>query len=306
MKLLEKLLLLSILLFISACGSQKMKVKTVTKTIRDTVVIKEVKEVTKKNAYTSAKLKDYNIADTFFPAIGQDDRIKFLILHYTALDYSASARVLTTQKVSSHYLVPDTETNEILILVSEDKRAWHAGYSHWGKRDNLNDTSIGIEIVNQGFRESGGEMIFYPFSEKQFKKVGELAQDIVKRYNIEPQNITGHADIAPQRKHDPGPLFPWKRLHDEYNVGAWYNEEDKQSFMSTFPYSDLDQPSFILQVQGEFQKYGYEIEKTGVWDEQSEKVITVFQFHFRPNKYDGRLDAETWAILKALNKKYRD
>ncbi len=306
MKLLQKLFLLIVFGFISSCGSQKMKVKTITKTVRDTVVIKEVKEISNTPIYKSAELKDYSVDGTFFPAVGQDDRIKFLVLHYTAMDNQGSIKVLTQRQVSSHYLVPDNENNEIFILVSEDKRAWHAGYSHWGKRDNLNDTSIGIEIVNNGFRDSGGEMIFYPYTEKQIKKVGELAKDIVKRYNIEAQNVIGHADVAPQRKYDPGPLFPWKRLYDEYGVGAWYNEEDKQSFLSSFPYAEMDQTSFILSAQGEFQKYGYEIEKTGVWDEQTEKVIRVFQFHFRPYKYDGRMDAETWAILKALNKRYRD
>ena len=97
----------------------------------------------------------------------------------------------------------------------------------------LNDTSIGIEIVNPGYTtDASGAKIFPDFDEHQMKKVAALVKDIVTRYNIPPTNILAHSDIAPTRKQDPGPLFPWKRLYDEYQVGMWYDETAKQTFLN--------------------------------------------------------------------------
>ncbi|MTE25266.1 N-acetylmuramoyl-L-alanine amidase, partial [Microbacterium sp. ZXX196] len=77
---------------------------------------------------------------------------------------------------------------------------------------------------NKGYTTgTAGEKVFYPFPEHQFKKVAALVKDIVERYNIPPTQILAHSDIAPTRKQDPGPFFPWKRLYDEYNVGMWYD-----------------------------------------------------------------------------------
>lgn len=292
--------------FILSCQPQ-MEIRTITKTIRDTVVIKETKIISTPPKYTSAHLEQYEIDDAHFPSIGQDFRQKILVLHYTALPEQKSIRVLTEQQVSSHYLVTDAANDKINLLVSEDHRAWHAGVSHWGKRDNLNDSSIGIEIVNEGYYiEQDTLMKFYPYPEHQFKKVAILCQDIVNRYKIEPQDVVAHSDIAPQRKQDPGAMFPWKRLYDEYQVGAWYDEADKTYFIHRYRSNKINDVRFILSVQDELEEYGYQISKSGIWDKQTKKVLRAFQMHFRPENYNGYLDAETWAILKALNKKYRE
>lgn len=287
---------------LSSCGSSKnIPHKVITKIVRDTVVINsktEQYEMTR-----AAKLDNHKITAINYPAIGQDERVRFLVLHYTALDNDTSMRVLTQQEVSSHYLVNDIDDDQIHLLVDETKRAWHAGASKWKNLDNLNFTSIGIEIVNRGYTVLNGVKTHYPYPDYQFKKIGDLTKNIVNRYKINPVNVIGHSDIAPGRKHDPGPLFPWKRLYDEYGVGAWYNDIDKQTYLSSAPFV-FDGEIIIKEFQNELKKYGYDIIVTGVWDEQTKKVTQAFQYHFNPTKYDGLLDAETWAIIKALNKKY--
>ena len=287
---------------LSSCGSSnKLPQKVVTKIIRDTIIINS--KTDKPEMARAAKLENYKINSDSYPAIGQDERIRFLVLHYTALDQPTSLRVLTQQEVSSHYLINDSDDDQIHLLVDETKRAWHAGVSKWKNIDNLNFTSIGIEITNRGYTTSGGVTTHYPYPEFQFKKIGELTKDITRRYNILPINVVGHSDIAPGRKHDPGPLFPWKRLYDEYGVGAWYNEQDKVSFIAVAPF-DFQGETIIKGIQADLAKYGYSIQQTGVWDEQTKKVVQAFQYHFNPTKTDGMIDVETWAILKALNKKY--
>jgi N-acetylmuramoyl-L-alanine amidase len=230
---------------------------------------------------------------------GQNFRQRFIIVHYTVSDRERSIDLLTNKDVSSHYLITDKENEPIYYLVDENKRAWHAGVSSWGNFSNLNDNSIGIEIVNKGFDMKNGKMSFYEFPSWQVHKTAVLLLDLVKRYNIEPQNILGHSDIAPQRKQDPGPLFPWKELYENYGIGMWYNEADIKKHKDSFSRAT------IPEVQKELKKFGYEINISGEYDVQTKNVITAFQFHFRPAGYDGVMDAETFAILKSLNEKYK-
>jgi len=256
----------------------------------------------------SAKPMGYKVVKTYFPAIGQNFRQKYLILHYTALPDDKSITVLTQQSVSSHYLVNNTGDNEIYQLVDENKRSYHAGVSSWRSDKNLNDTSIGIEIVNTGYAsDSTGKKIFAPFSDDQVKKVAALAKDIITRYQIPATNVLAHSDIAPTRKQDPGPMFPWKKLYDQYQIGMWYDETSKQNFFNiaqtdfAVRYNDA---SFIFLIQTALQKFGYGLELNGKWDDATKKTIEAFQYHFRPQNYDGIMDAETWAILQSLNQKY--
>lgn len=292
---------LFILLLLMSCGSSN-KIAVKTKIIHDTVYVTDINP--KYHVITEANLSDYPISKQHFPSQASDDRIKFLVLHYTVSDYPTSIRILTQKNVSAHYLVPDAPADTIQLLVSEDKRAYHAGYSAWNGRENLNDTSIGIEIVNKGFIKVGDSLVFQSFPDFQIKKVAALAKNIISRYNIDPTYVVGHSDIAPLRKQDPGPLFPWKALYTQYNIGAWYDEADKQLFIQqfiddTYPYNSA------LEFQKALQKYGYKIDLTDNWDKNTKDIIRAFQWHFRPEKADGVVDNETWAILQALNKKYR-
>lgn len=147
-------------------------------------------------------------------------RIKVLVIHYTADDFDASLATLTDKNVSSHYLIPAVPPlyhgkPRIWQLVPENDLAWHAGISFWRGATRINDTSIGIELENRGWQKSAGSKYFAPFEPAQIQALIPLAKDILARYDIKPQNVVAHADVAPQRKDDPGPLFPWKALAEQ-------------------------------------------------------------------------------------------
>ena len=257
----------------------------------------------------SANPSNYKVSKTFFPAVGQNFRQRYIILHYTALDHDKSTMVLTQQSVSSHYLVNDTNDNEIYQLVDENKRAYHAGISYWRKIENLNDTSIGIEIVNPGYTaDAQAVKTFYDYPEWQFKKVAALVKDLVNRYQIPATNVIGHSDVAPTRKEDPGPKFPWKRLYNEYGVGMWYEEASKMNYLNQInpeTYAlESNNSTFIFKYQTMLNSFGYNIMPSGTYDAATKKTIEAFQYHFRPENYNGVMDPETYAILQALLEKY--
>lgn len=232
-----------------------------------------------------------------------EQRIRFLVLHYTQLDFHASLDILTKGKVSAHYLVPEQSAfNSRIVyrLVDETLLAHHAGESYWQGRRRLNDTSIGIEIVNLGFKNQYEPREWYPFEDAQIDTVVALCKDIIQRYHIQPTCVVAHSDIAPTRKEDPGPLFPWKKLAVQ-GIGAWYDEQLVQRMIQVASFkADPD----IRKVQTQLGIYGYDIQITGELDEQTRKVLTAFQMHFRPRDYSGNPDSETCAILESLVHQY--
>ncbi|XVN42816.1 MAG: N-acetylmuramoyl-L-alanine amidase [Candidatus Rickettsia vulgarisii] len=237
------------------------------------------------------------IDNTTYKAPSFNERVKSLVLHYTERNLETSLKLLLGQNVSVHYLVSDIKPYPIFQLVDESKRAWHAGESCWQGRHNLNDTSIGIEIVNLGYKNNlDGNIQWYPYPEEQIGIVTD-AKIIINNYNIHPTCVIGHSDIIPGRKVDPGPLFSWKTLYDN-GIGAWYDDKDLADTKKSVDLSN------ILSIQENFNKYGYNLIPTGIIDQQTTDVIKSFQMHFRPEDYSGKLDAETVAILEALLKKY--
>lgn len=251
------------------------------------------------------------VIDTSFPATGFNERgdepVGQVILHYTAAPFASSLYTLTRDGVSAHYLLPDPEEpsyraagyDELRAfrLVDEDKRAWHAGVSHWGGRDNLNSRSIGIELVNLA-RDDSGVFTFPAYAEEQIEVLVALLRDIVSRYpQIAPVDILGHSDVAFGRKSDPGPRLPWRRLH-ESGIGAWFDQTTRAMYLRRFC---VGLPPEV-EVERAFQRYGYAPAKNRQGFEQRTRA---FQMHFRARDYCGFLDAETCAILYALNEKYR-
>ncbi|HDL8053263.1 TPA: N-acetylmuramoyl-L-alanine amidase [Yersinia enterocolitica] len=244
--------------------------------------------------------------DTSTPSIAQNERVRFLVLHYTATDDAESLRLLTQGDVSAHYLVkthPEILDGKpvVLQLVPESQRAWHAGVSYWQGRNSLNDTSIGIEIVNKGFTERMLRREWYPYNESQIELIERLTKDILERYNIDPTNVVAHSDIAPLRKSDPGPLFPWKRLAEQ-GIGAWPDDATVTKYIDGRNKNDLASVAIIQQA---LAHYGYQIPQSGELDDETSQVIKAFQMHFRAQDFSGVPDVETEAIALALVEKYR-
>ncbi len=256
------------------------------------------------------------------PSTNHNSRIDYLVIHATSESFEESLRLLSTPNsnpVSAHYLVPTQndpsypERNlRVYRLVDENRRAWHAGISKWGNESSLNDRSIGIEVVNdfkcrnlesdaeddQGIQV---ECQFPAYPESQIDLLIQLITDILNRYqDIDPIDIVAHADIAPSRKSDPGPLFPWSQLY-ENGIGAWYENDAASEHLEIIR---GQQPS-VSEVQCALLVYGYPIEITGRHDAQSQFAMRAFQLHFRPSNYDGSIDDESIAILLSLNEKYR-
>ena len=248
--------------------------------------------------------------DTSIQSPNHDSRVRTLVLHYTAQTLVDSLASLTDPQMqgSSHYLVPDAASGggrfRIYALAQESRRTWHAGVSYWQGERMLNASTVGIEVVNLGFpAQDENEPLmsrrWYPYAEEQIAVVGRLAADVIARHEILPQKVIGHSDIAPGRKWDPGPLFPWHQLYAQYGVGAWPEAEAVRYYGSHQPFR-----GDIGALQGKLLAYGYDAPQTGVLDAQTGDVVAAFQAHFRSARYDGVPDVETVAILDALLEKY--
>ncbi len=215
-----------------------------------------------------------------------------LVMHYTGMETAQAALDILCSahsKVSCHYLVD--EKGDITQMVREDARAWHAGRAYWAGEHDVNSSSIGIEIVNEGH-----VLEMKDFPDPQIESVIDLAKDILSRHSIPARSIIGHSDIAPDRKKDPGERFPWGRLY-ESGIGHWVE-----------PVALSDDPGFgigeahdrIALAQEMLAHYGYQVPVDGHFDEATDLVVRAFQRHFRPQKIDGRLDRSTYATLENL------
>ncbi len=150
------------------------------------------------------------------PSSNYNDRpdgviINSIIIHYTGMRTAQDAlnRLCDVQaEVSAHYTIDEDGT--VYNHVSPDKRAWHAGVSQWNELKNFNDFSVGIELVNPGH-----EFGYRPFPNVQMDALIFLMKDLHAQYPIDKKLVLGHSDIAPDRKQDPGELFPWDRLVNE-------------------------------------------------------------------------------------------
>lgn len=164
------------------------------------------------------------------PAIHYDvRRPNYVIIHHTA-QRSLAQTVRTFQlehtKVSAHYVIG--RDGQVVQMLNDYLRSWHAGRSKWGTITDMNSVSLGIELDNNG-RE--------PFSEAQIQSLLTLLETLKTKYRIPFTNFIGHSDIAPARKNDPSVLFPWKRLAAR-GFGVWYDESNLQPVPANFNYVD--------------------------------------------------------------------
>jgi len=198
--------------------------------------------------------------------------IDMLVIHYTGMTSGAAALARlcdSTAKVSAHYLIE--EDGRVFQLVDEGNRAWHAGVSCWFGNNNLNDRSIGIELVNPGH-----EFGYRSFPEAQMQALIGLSRDILARYSITARNVVGHSDVAPTRKKDPGELFDWQALAAA-GIGLWPVKGNN---------SDLKPTVLLTQI-------GYSVDTL-------ELALKAFQRRYRPHRVDGICDKETFGLLAAV------
>ena len=233
--------------------------------------------------------------DTTYNSVGQASRVRFLVLHYTVADKPASIKILTEQQVSAHYLLTDDPEPVIYRLVDETRSAYHAGNSSWKNYTQLNNSSIGIEIVNAGWKDTPNGRVFAPFPQTQVDALVGLVKDIVQRHGVAPENVLGHSDIAPLRKQDPGPLFPWQRLAQEGLV-KW---PDAGRVALVRPAFDAFLPD-VGWFQRKLVMHGFSLPQTGVLDEATRTTLAAFQMKYRPADFAGNPDAETATLLEVL------
>jgi len=246
---------------------------------------------------TDALLPDSPIASRFLPSPNFGERRgrkrpDAIVLHYTGLPTAEEALALLrdpSSQVSAHYFV--WENGEVAQLVSEDKRAWHAGAGFWAGERDVNSASIGVEIVNYGH-----DGALPPFPERQIEAAIALVREVAARRAIRPERILAHSDVAPARKRDPGERFPWEALA-RAGVGHWVKPAPVEGGRLFGP---GEQGPPIRALQAMLALYGYGVALTGVYDAQTKAVVAAFQRHFRQARVDGEADASTAATLKAL------
>ncbi|MGB3723503.1 MAG: N-acetylmuramoyl-L-alanine amidase, partial [Pacificimonas sp.] len=202
--------------------------------------------------------------------------VSIVVIHYTGMISAAAAQARLRDPdagVSAQYLIAEDGT--VIRLVPEERRAWHAGLAYWRGIRDVNSASVGIELANPG-HDHGYE----PFPEPQMAALEELLTGILRRHDIDPRNIIGHSDVAPERKIDPGELFPWERFA-------------ALGLAQSRPQAGLDPNWSDRGVKTGLQRFGYEARNL-------KAAVRAFQLRWRPGRHDGEIDVETRAILFQL------
>ena len=236
-------------------------------------------------------------AMTAHPSPNWNDRpagcvVDTVVLHYTGMESGpeALARLCDPEaEVSAHYLIE--EDGRVFKLVDEDKRAWHAGVSHWRGRDNLNHSSIGIELVNPGH-----EFGYRAFPEAQITSLLALLDGIQARHHIPKYGYVGHSDIAPDRKQDPGELFPWQRLA-AHGFGLWSGRDGADTSVLA---ARGQKNANVMKFNQQLGIVGYHIPDIQSFDATTEFAVRAFQAHWRSGTVSGRIDKGTASVLEDI------
>lgn len=220
----------------------------------------------------SLKLPAYWIGTTNFGL----RKPNYVIIHHTAQNNcEQTLNTFTTDKtqVSAHYLICKDGT--LHHMLNDYLRAWHAGVAKWGNETDLNSSSLGIEIDNNGMDA---------FSEAQLNTLLGLLSTIKKNYNIPAANFIGHGDIAPGRKVDPNVHFPWKRFA-ENGYGLWYNDTTNVIIPENFV------------VANALRIVGYNVSDISA-------AIQAFRRHFLQSEQTGELTEPERKVLFMLMQEY--
>jgi N-acetylmuramoyl-L-alanine amidase len=217
--------------------------------------------------------------------------IKFIIIHYTGMQSEIESinRLKDVKaKVSCHYLI--NRKGLVTQMIFENRVAWHAGKSRWKNFKNLNENSIGIELVNKGH-----EFGYQNFSNNQISSLIKLCKKLKKKYLIKRENFLGHSDIAPLRKLDPGEKFPWKKL-SKYKLGCWYKISKKKL-------NPTNKKKIKKLFFKNLFKIGYRYFKINKRSKKDKLIILSFQKHFIPLNATGLIDLKTFKISHFLANK---
>ena len=237
---------------------------------------------------------DFNYSPNFNPIKRNLKQIKFLIFHYTGMRKESDAIKKLTRiqsEVSSHYFIKNN--GDIVLLVPDLYVAWHAGKSSWKNYKSLNKYSIGIEISN-----SGHQFNYKKFSKKQISSILVLSKFLLKKYKINPKNILGHSDIAPNRKKDPGEKFPWKYF-SKNKIGYWHSLNEKKLIKNrNQTVNKSDKIKFIKILY----KIGYPKNIFFNKHKYLKLLTTAFQRRFRQELVNGIIDQECLFISNNLAK----
>ncbi len=199
----------------------------------------------------------------------------FVIIHHTAQNScEQTLKTFTTEKsqVSAHYVI--CKDGSIHHMLNDYLRAWHGGIAKWGNNTDINSSSIGIEIDNNGFEK---------FTDNQIKSLLDLLGKLKRNYTIPTANFIGHGDIAPGRKVDPNVYFPWKTLSDN-GFGNWYDDTTNLKLPSNFD------PEIALRI------IGYDVSNLP-------NAISAFKRHFMQIDKSKELTDVDDKILYSVMKK---
>ena len=219
-------------------------------------------------------------------------RVDILLLHYTGMKTAEGALSWLSDprsEVSSHYFI--FEDGRTVQLVDEERRAWHAGRGIWAGEGDINSRSIGIELAHPG-HEHG----YRAFAAPQIAALVALSQGILARHPIPPERVLAHSDVAPDRKEDPGELFPWQVLHAA-GIGHWVQPEP---VVAGSVLKRGDRGGGVSDLQHRFRQYGYAIDEESDFGPVTEAVVVAFQRHFRQARFDGVADVSTVRTLDRL------
>lgn len=236
----------------------------------------------------------------------------YVVLHHTAQDsvrQTLNTFTIPRTQVSSHYVISDN--GEVYHMLNDYFRAWHGGVGKWGNTTDLNSTSIGIELDNDGEEE---------FSIAQINSLLELLEKLKEKYNIPAENFIGHSDIAPSRKVDPNANFPWERLAEE-GFGLWYDAEEIENLKlakdtihthstTSKDSLSLEQPN-LSDIAGEDAEYVPEnfdplmaLRIVGYDISDPEAAIKAFKLHFIQENINAELTDYELKVLYNLYLKY--
>jgi len=223
--------------------------------------------------------------------------IKIIVIHYTGMQSERESIIRlcnAKSKVSSHFLI--NQDGKVYRMIQDNRIAWHAGKSCWGKYKNLNKNSIGIELVNKGHRFG-----YTNFTKKQILSLVKICKTLIKKYKIKKKNIVGHSDISPLRKIDPGEKFPWKHLAKK-KIGIWH--DCKPNFLRKFRkikiFKKHDKAKFVKNLNN--IGYCFSFKKKFFFT----KTVKAFQRRYRKELINGHLDKECLIIAQNLTKNYKN